>query len=103
MCNIPSTGPSGSSSRVVISVDFDAQSRVQAFSLLDGSLLLDQAQHIPTPKSLNMGTGNAALVYDTSVFGGTSPIMGQRYRLEVGRFGGCLNFGTPLAGYRNDY
>ncbi len=84
-------------------IDFDAQSRIQAFSLLDGSLLLDRGQHIPTPKSLNMGTGNAALVYDTSVFGGTSPIMGQRYRLEVGGLGGSLNFATLLADYRKYY
>jgi len=47
-----------------------------------------------------MGTASAAVVYDTSIFGGTSPIVGQRYRLELGTAGGSLNYSTFLADYR---
>jgi outer membrane protein assembly factor BamA len=47
-----------------------------------------------------MGTSSAAFVYDTSVSAGTSPVMGQRGRFEVGSSVGTLNFGTVLADYR---
>ncbi|MGZ4901213.1 MAG: BamA/TamA family outer membrane protein, partial [Candidatus Angelobacter sp.] len=80
-------------------ISFTERARTQAFAP-DGSLLLDQTQSSPTPTALNMANGTAALVYDTSVFGGTGPVMGQRYRLEGGIAGGSLNFSTLLADYR---
>lgn len=66
----------------------------------DGSLLAEQRNNIPAPSALNLATASAAYVYDTSVFGGTSPILGQRYRLELDGAGGTLNFSTVLADYR---
>jgi hypothetical protein len=53
--------------------------------------------------ALNLGQGTAALVYDNSYFGFTSPILGQRYRLEVGTTLGSLNFETALADIRKYY
>jgi outer membrane protein assembly factor BamA len=47
-----------------------------------------------------MGTASAALVYDTSLFGGTSPVLGRRYRLEFGSNAGGLSYSTALADYR---
>jgi outer membrane protein assembly factor BamA len=41
-----------------------------------------------------LGSVSAALVYDNSIFGGTSPILGERYRLEVEPTAGTLNFVT---------
>ena len=41
------------------------------------------SEDLPAPDGLTYGEASAALVYDTSVFGATSPILGQRYRLEV--------------------
>lgn len=66
----------------------------------DGSLLAQQRNNIPAPSALNLATASAAFVYDTSVFGGTTPIMGQRYRVELDGAGGTLNFSTLLADYR---
>ena len=40
-------------------------------------------EDLPAPDGLTYGEVGAALVYDTSIFGATSPILGQRYRLEV--------------------
>jgi hypothetical protein len=82
------------------SVGFDAQATTQIFSAVTGQLLLRERQKIPTPDSIHMGTASTALVYDTSIFGGTSPIMGERYRLEAGAVGGGLNHGILLADYR---
>ena len=50
--------------------------------------------------SLYLGGIGAALVWDSSVFGGTSPIMGGRARLELTPSFGSLNFLTASADYR---
>ncbi|MFQ5689176.1 MAG: hypothetical protein ACE5HQ_02745 [Gemmatimonadota bacterium] len=52
------------------------------------------------PGSLNMATGSVALVYDNSIFGGTSAILGQRYRFELQPTAGSLNYLTALADVR---
>jgi outer membrane protein assembly factor BamA len=41
-----------------------------------------------------------ALVFDTSSFGATSPVQGQRYRFEVAPAFGTINFTGVLADYR---
>ena len=57
-----------------------------------------QAQSFAAP--LTLGTSSAALVYDTSNFGATSPVQGQRYRLEVAPTVGAINFTSALLDYR---
>jgi Tol biopolymer transport system component len=52
------------------------------------------------PKSLNQGIMSTALVYDNTIFGGTGPILGQRYRLEVSPRVGDINYAGVLADYR---
>lgn len=65
-----------------------------------GNLVGRQRQDLPSPAGLNQAVGTAALVYDTSLFAGVSPIAGQRYRLEAGIQGGSLSFSNLLADYR---
>jgi len=81
-------------------ISFDAETKVQAYSAITGEFLGEQKFTPDLPKSLNMSTANAALVYDTSIFGGTSPILGQRYRFEAGVAAGSLKYATFLADYR---
>jgi hypothetical protein len=81
-------------------IDFAAESRTITFDPISGELLDRQTQDIPTPGALNMAIGSTALVYDTSIFGGVSPVLGQSYRLQGGFNAGSLNFGTLLADYR---
>ena len=47
-----------------------------------------------------MTTATAAFVHDTSVFGATSPVSGQRSRFEVTPAFGSLDFTTAIADYR---
>jgi outer membrane protein assembly factor BamA len=47
-----------------------------------------------------LGVGSAALVHDASFFGATSPILGDRWRLEAAPTFGSLSFVTALADYR---
>lgn len=52
------------------------------------------------PSTMNMVSGSAALVYDNSIFGGTSPILGQRYRVEARPTVGSLTYISLLGDYR---
>jgi hypothetical protein len=81
-------------------IGFAADATVRAFSPINGQLLLEERRDVPTPDALHLGTAAAALVYDTSLFGGTSPVRGQRYRLEFGTANGTLNYTSALADYR---
>ncbi|MGE5358406.1 MAG: hypothetical protein ACM3NQ_05260, partial [Bacteroidales bacterium] len=81
-------------------LSFRAESRTTGTSLLTGVQLAEERTDLPTPASLNMATGHAAFVHDTTVFGGTSPAMGERYRLQVGAVAGSVNYVTLLADYR---
>lgn len=68
---------------------------------LNGNQLTDQnTQRLDTFPTLNLGTASTALVYDTSIFGATSPIRGSRYRLEYDQTAGTLTYGSALADYR---
>ncbi|MGN6592631.1 MAG: hypothetical protein ACTHJX_07025, partial [Terriglobales bacterium] len=58
-------------------IGFAAETETLTEDLITGALIGDQRQDQPAPKALNFGVGTAALVYDTSIFGGTSPVLGQ--------------------------
>jgi len=64
-------------------IGFDDELRTQVADFATGELLQDSKEQLEAPESLRMGQLSAALVGDTSVFGGTSPILGQRFRLET--------------------
>jgi len=81
-------------------ISFSNELRTQAVSLLTGDVILDEKVDLPAGRSLNLGVASAALVYDNSFFGATSPILGQRYRLELSPTVGSLNFVGVLADYR---
>ena len=81
-------------------LSFDQETRTIAYSNLTGDVLLDErtSQEIIAP--MQYAEAAAALVYDTSVFGATSPVLGQRYRLEVAPVTGSVSFTSVLADYR---
>jgi hypothetical protein len=81
-------------------ISFDQVVRSTAFSLVTGQLLSDTSETTSLAQSLSLGTTSAALVYDTSSFGATSPVQGQRYRLEASPTFGSINFTNMLADYR---
>ena len=70
-------------------------------SLLTGDVMVDDKVDLPAPQRRSTsGVASAALVYDNSFFGATSPILGQRYRLEVSPTVGSLNYVGVLGDYR---
>ena len=84
----------------VSNIAFDQIVRTTSFSLLDGALLEDSAETTSLGPSLNLGMASAAYVFDTSVFGATSPVQGQRYRFELSPTLGSLRFTGLLLDYR---
>lgn len=70
------------------------------FSATSGQLLSEEKRSLSDTPSLNLGRFGAALVYDTSISGVTSPIRGSRYRLELSQSAGSLNFTGVTADVR---
>jgi Tol biopolymer transport system component len=81
-------------------ISFDQEVETILFDPVTGQVLSDQTQNLPAGRSLSLATSSAAFVSDTSSFGATSPILGERYRFQVAPTLGSLNFSTVLADYR---
>jgi outer membrane protein assembly factor BamA len=81
-------------------MSFDQVVETTAFSLNTGTLLLNDSSTTSLGTPLNLASTSAALVYDTSNFGATSPVLGQRYRFEATPTFGSLQFTSLLADYR---
>ena len=81
-------------------ISFDREIETVAVDPFTGQVIDVDRQKLAAPESIGFGEGSAALVYDTALFGPTSPIMGQRYRLEVSPTFGGLQYTGVLADYR---
>jgi outer membrane protein assembly factor BamA len=81
-------------------LSFEQQVRTIVTSTRTGDQLSDNTETTSLADTLNLGTTTIANVYDTSVYGPTSPVSGQRSRLEVSPTFGSLSFTTALADYR---
>jgi len=83
----------------VRNISFDTRVRTEGFSLRTGQRIIDDEQKQSSP-SIRLFEGSLAVVRDTSVFGATSPIMGQRFRFDVSPVLGTLNYAGTLADFR---
>lgn len=79
---------------------FDQIVNTTSFSLLTGQLFEDSSETTRIAQPMTLATSSAAYVFDTSTFGATSPVQGQRYRIEAGPNFGTVNFTSVLADYR---
>ena len=68
-----------------------------------GQQLTEETLDLGSEPLLNLGEASAALVYDTSIFGVTSPILGSRYRLELSQSAGSLTYSGVLGDFRTYY
>jgi hypothetical protein len=84
----------------VSQISFDQIVQTQAFSLNTGQLIYDQTDKTKLGDTLTLGTSSAAMVFDTSTFGATSPVAGSRYRLEAAPTFGTISYTSLLADYR---
>jgi hypothetical protein len=81
-------------------IGFDHELETLSFSPITGTLIDDTKVDLPRPDSLTLSQTSAALVYDSSLFGATSPIMGQRYRFELSQTAGSVAYSGVLLDYR---
>jgi Omp85 superfamily domain/WD40-like Beta Propeller Repeat/Peptidase of plants and bacteria len=81
-------------------VTFEQEVRTRSYSIRSGDQLNDQSETTSLADPLHLGNVSAAFVTDSSVFGATSPVAGQRSRFEVSPTVGTLSFTGALADYR---
>lgn len=81
-------------------LDFSDERRITTFDIVTGQVIDQVTIDLDAPKSLNQGLFSTALVYDNTIFGGTGPILGQRYRIELSPRVGDLNYFGFLLDFR---
>jgi Tol biopolymer transport system component len=81
-------------------LDFSDERRITTFDIVTGQVIDQVTIELDAPKSLNQGLFSTALVYDNTIFGGTGPILGQRYRIELSPRVGDLNYFGFLFDFR---
>jgi Tol biopolymer transport system component len=69
----------------------------------NGQQLTEDRTDLGSEPWINLGEASAALVYDTSISGITSPIRGSRYRLEFSQTGGSITYSGILGDFRTYY
>ena len=74
------------------SISFKNRLTTDTYSLSTGRFLETQREDLAAPGTINLTETTVALVRDTSVFGATSPILGQRFRVDVSPIFGTLNY-----------
>ena len=82
-------------------IGFDNEVELAFFDPVTGAFLGEQLIDLPANESITLGEVSAALVRDTSVFGATSPILGQRFRLDVNPTFGTLRMTTVTTDFRH--
>ena len=82
------------------SIAYDLESTTSDFSSVSGKQLNSSTSVSSAAASAFLVEPRVALVYDSSVWGPTSPILGQRYRLAVAPTFGSLSFTTVTADFR---
>jgi Tol biopolymer transport system component len=70
------------------------------FDPFTGQQLSEESTDIGSLPTLSLGEASAALVYDTSIFGVTSPIRGSRSRFELSQSAGSLQYTGVLGDFR---
>lgn len=84
----------------VRSIAFDSRIESDRYDLRTGQYLGRGRQDLPAQRGLTFGEASLALVRDTSVFGATAPLMGQRFRLEVSPAFGSIDYTGILGDFR---
>jgi Tol biopolymer transport system component len=84
----------------VANISFDQQTETTLFDPTTGDVISTQRDVVPGGDPLTLGQFSAAIVYNTAIYGPTSPIAGQSYRLQVAPTTGTLSFTSVLADFR---
>lgn len=83
-------------------IGLDTRVQTDGFDVATGRQVIQEERKI-SGSSISLWENSLAVVRDTSVFGATSPILGQRFRFEVSPVLGTLNYTGTLADLRQYY
>ena len=81
-------------------ITFDQVVQTTTYSLYTGRVISDRTSEMSLAPRLSLATSAAAFVHDTSNLGATSPVQGQRYRIEAAPTFGTISFTSALGDYR---
>jgi len=81
-------------------LDFNWTVYTRAYSLIDNVLLLNEKNTLPTGKSLSFGYVSGAYIYDSTIFGATSPLLGRSDAIQFSPSVGSLTYFSVLADFR---
>ena len=81
-------------------IQFNDTLYTRAYSYFTEMLIMNDKESLEVPKGLALGYLTGSLVYDSGIFGATSPILGQSYILQVQPTFGSINYASVLADYR---
>jgi len=81
-------------------VGFEREVRTIISSARTGQVLSDERETSELAGALSLASSSAALVFDSAIFGATSPVAGERSRFEVAPTFGTISFAGALADYR---
>jgi len=79
---------------------FEQEVRTLTASAQTGQLISDNTETTRLADPLRLVSGSAAFVLDSAVFGATSPVAGQRGRIEMTPTFGTIEYTSALADYR---
>lgn len=82
---------------------FTQETTTGVYDSISGALLQEDKSKVELASPMYLTEGGAALVHDTSFYGATSPIFGERYRIEVEHSLGTLTYNSLLVDYRRYY
>lgn len=81
-------------------IDFSRTLYRRYYSMIDGMLIALEKNKVPSGPGLSYGYLSAGLVYDSGIFGATSPLLGQSYLLSVTPTLGSLTMMDAAADFR---
>ena len=84
-------------------LDFNWTVYTRAYALIDNVLLMNEKNTIPTGKSLSFGYVSGTYIYDSTIFGATSPLLGRSDAIQFSPSVGSLTYFTVLADFRRYY
>jgi hypothetical protein len=84
-------------------IGFNREQQQLFFDPFTGQLLAENTEDLGGAPGLSLAQASAALVGDSTAFGATGPILGQRFRFEIAPTGGDLTFVSGTADYRQYY
>jgi WD40-like Beta Propeller Repeat len=81
-------------------IGFSQDLTTRMYDFQSGQQLSEDKESLSDEPNLNLGEVSAALVFDTSINGITSPIRGTRYRFEAAQTGGSLTYTGLTSDFR---